>query len=195
MVSLIISICNQARQLNQLLSTILKNRHKLETVILDQGSTDNIRQVLTQYSTQFFIRYIKTAANSPLGLLKLGADKARNKHLFFLTAYTDFSEDFFTNALQQMPDPGQGIFFSIEKNVASASQIRLEQKYIKEIFSYTNISNNTALITSHALRTNGACLLCRTDDFRELSGIANKNSLYFDEHSMFNNQDGSRLKK
>jgi glycosyltransferase involved in cell wall biosynthesis len=179
MVSLIISVCNQARQLNQLLSTILKadTRHKLEIVILDQGSTDNASQVLTQYSAHFFIRYIKTAANSPLGLLRLGADKARNKYLFFLPAHIEYPADFFPRILQQKPAPRQGIFFSIEKNVASASQIRSEQKSIKEIFSYIDPFNNSRQFGGYTLGVNRTCLFCSREDFKEQLRLCSVNSI------------------
>jgi len=170
MVSMVIPTYNQARELDQLLSAILKanHLHKLETVILDQGSTDHTSQVLAQHASRLFIRHVKTKSRDPHWLVKLGADKARNKYLLFLPAYTDYPANFFPVALQQMPAPGQGIFFYLEKNALSSSQIRSEQKSIKEILSQFDVSNKTQPATSFAFGTNGASLLCRSDDFRGL---------------------------
>ncbi len=172
-ISIIIPAYKSHKQLDKLLATVFDSLapEQAEVIIVDQGNKDDIKQMVAQYATQGFIRHIMTAVSDPLSLCKLGAARAQKKYLFFLPAHIDYPADFFPRVQQQEPAPGQGISFSIEKNAASASQIRAEQKSIREIFSYITPSNKTQQFAGFDLGANGTCLLCRRDDFRGLKNL------------------------
>lgn len=79
-VSIIITTKNSAKTLEDLLVSIKKQTYKpIETVVVDNNSTDNTKAITKKYTNLFFTKGPERSAQR-----NYGAEKATGKYLFFL---------------------------------------------------------------------------------------------------------------
>jgi glycosyltransferase involved in cell wall biosynthesis len=197
-ISLVILARNRAHHLERLLDTFLAvNTHvPFELIIVDQGKTDNIDEVLSRYYKKTFIRLIKTGGkHSPAYLWNIGARKARYPFLLFLQDNVIYASDVLTAAVSQWNDPTVGAvgvrmdddreslppgkepcvlhtgvhFVWSEKR----GYYQPEEVSHHSLEQYLSIKSDLSLPTSEPIlpAVAGGFLLCRKFDFDSLNGF------------------------
>ncbi len=116
LVSIIIPAFNEGKVLRTLFISISKQSYpNIETILVDDSSTDKTSEVAKNFNVKFFRR--KHSERSVQR--NFGAAKARGKFLFFLDADMELSENVVSECVEKMKDESLGAVVIPEKSVAT----------------------------------------------------------------------------
>jgi len=89
MISIVIPVYNQAKKLDQCLDSIIKQSYgNYEVIVVNDGSTDNVQQVMKKYKSKFKSRFIiinQTNRGAPAARNR-GFKKSKGEYIFFCDA-------------------------------------------------------------------------------------------------------------
>lgn len=84
LISIIIPAYNYAQYIEEALKSVLKQSYdKIELIVVDDGSTDNLKQIIEQYPET---RYYRQKRQGPAKARNLGAKNSKGDFLIFLDA-------------------------------------------------------------------------------------------------------------
>jgi glycosyltransferase involved in cell wall biosynthesis len=177
MFSVIIPVCNSAKYLDSILSSLLNSnlsKPPAELIVVDHGSTDSIRQVLAQYASQGFIRHIKNVRKlSFFNACNLAANKAGYPYLLFLRTDNVYPKDFFCHVLKKIPATSEGIIFKSNQDKGDESLFQFHVKPLNKILSIKTSINLNFSTNQHK----EVALLCNKIDYNTSGGFQINNKV------------------
>lgn len=94
MISFIVPVYNSAKTIENTLQTILnqKSNIKFEVVVVDDGSSDNIDEVMEKYKIEPKIKYYKKENSGVADTRNFGVEKAKGEYIIFVDSDDYISE-------------------------------------------------------------------------------------------------------
>ncbi|WP_241609750.1 glycosyltransferase family 2 protein, partial [Rosenbergiella australiborealis] len=86
MISYIIPVYNSEKTIKKCILSVLAQKYIKEIIIINDGSNDNTRSVLKEYSTHDYIRVINTSNRGVSSARNLGIKLSRGKYIRFVDA-------------------------------------------------------------------------------------------------------------
>jgi len=112
-ISITVPVYNGEKYLQQTLNSLINQTHKgAEIIIIDDGSTDNTKQIVDQFSFHRNLRYYKKENGGTGSAINLGHALSRGKYLTWCSAdniYFDRFIECFTKAFEQVEKEGAPI--------------------------------------------------------------------------------------
>jgi glycosyltransferase involved in cell wall biosynthesis len=100
-----VPVFNRVKYLEQAISSILKqNFNDFEVIIIDDGSTENIKATLKKciHKAPAKIRYIRQPNRGPAGARNRGIKEAAGKYIAFLDADDEWEEEFLSKGVEKL---------------------------------------------------------------------------------------------
>ena len=147
--SVIIPTFNRSKTLNRSISSVMKQSFKdFELIIVDDGSTDNTREICHKYD----LNYIKTENHGVSYARNTGAKSTRGKWLAFL----DSDDEWLPNKLKKQKDfirdnPEYSIVHGNERWINNGSLLNQKLKHKKSGGNLFNKSLELCLISPSAV--------------------------------------------
>ncbi len=174
-ISVIIPSYDEEKYIKQCLDSLfVQNYPNFELIVVDDGSTDQTRQILNNFSSQEKIILLKQNHLGPGHARNLGATCAGGDILVFVDADMVFQEDFLNNLVIPIIEGGAKGTFSKEEYVANwENKIARYWQYNRGIFSNKMIGKEyektapvfRAIIKTEFDRVHGFDNIGYTDDW------------------------------
>lgn len=133
MISVIIPIYNRARYIRDCLESVFKQTYKdYEIILVDDGSTDNLREVLVPYMKG--INYIYKENGGAASARNLGIKNAKGDYIAFLDSddkWLDFKLDLEMQVLSRFPEAA---FIFTDFSCFSDKKGKIADSYIRTYF-------------------------------------------------------------
>lgn len=99
-ISIIVPVYNSEKTISRTIESIINQTYKnLELIIINDGSTDNSREICSQYASQYEqIRYIEVENKGVSHARNIGIKNAIGKYIMFI----DSDDEFYENAVEEM---------------------------------------------------------------------------------------------
>ena len=101
--SVVICTYNRAKYLSQTIESVLKQTYPLsdfEIIVIDNNSTDNTQEILSDFKTNFNLRYYKEINQGISYARNLGVSQAQGKYIVFIDDDETINPDFLGNLYQ-----------------------------------------------------------------------------------------------
>lgn len=96
--SVIVPVYNRANEIDEFLSSFVKQSSKnFEVIIVDDGSTDNLKEVVEKYKPQLDIHYFYQENRGPGAARNMGMEKANGKWFVFIDSDCTVPPDYIAN--------------------------------------------------------------------------------------------------
>ncbi len=98
LISIIVPAYNRSEEIDEFLSSFVKQSSKnFEVVIIDDGSTDNLKEVIKKYQSVLTLRYFYQQNKGPGTARNLGMSKANGDILVFIDSDCTVPEEYIEN--------------------------------------------------------------------------------------------------
>ncbi|MBU2541257.1 MAG: glycosyltransferase family 2 protein [Candidatus Omnitrophica bacterium] len=134
-VSVIIPIYNRAQYLPDAVNSVLNQSYKdFEIIIVDDGSTDNTREVAERFIRQHpsVIRYFSQANKGPSAARNKGITEARGQYVAFLDADDEWLPEFLQKTTEAMvANACQWVYTNAYRLELDASEATIKKDFFK----------------------------------------------------------------
>jgi len=111
LISIIVPVYNRAGEIAEFLASFSRqDAEAFEIIIVDDGSTDDLKQVIGQYKDQLEISYFFQQNQGPGAARNLGMSKAEGDYLVFIDSDCTVPTDYVSNLLQNIEKYGFDAF-------------------------------------------------------------------------------------
>jgi succinoglycan biosynthesis protein ExoA len=110
LVSVVVPMLNEARQIERCLRSILGGtlpQKDYEILVLDGGSSDNSREIVESLAAQYpCIRVLSNPRRIQSAAMNLGVRNARGDYIIRMDAHSDYPPDYITNSIAELERTG-----------------------------------------------------------------------------------------
>ena len=162
-VSVIIPTYNCAQYITEAIKSVLNQTYNnIEIIVVDDGSTDNTREVLEPCISKSLIRFIRQENRGPGAARNTGINAAKGEYICFLDADDSLTQDSLEKRLDLIEGhPEVDIVFSDFYNRHKENENR---RFLKEIGFLDKLSKRVVLTPGGVIFTN-----CSAKDIFEIS--------------------------
>jgi GT2 family glycosyltransferase len=133
-VSIIVPVFNSKKTIKKCLESLLNidyPKHKLEIILVDDGSTDGTKEIIRHYSG---VKLIEQGHKGPAATRNVGARKSSGKYIFFTDSDCIVRKDWIMNMLKEFRGnlaivSGSLVPFSMKRPSEKFEQMRRERLY------------------------------------------------------------------
>lgn len=179
LISFIIPVYNGEKHIDRVLNSILnENKNNIEIIIVNDGSTDNSKEILDKYSKNKLIKIVHKENTGVSNTRNIALKMAKGKYIMFADCDDYFTEGFMNIVEEKLKDdPELVVFEALEEQPNGEFKNIFVQENIDKVELENNEGFHGFLNNTHALKY-GNCIWNKV--FK--TSIISKNNISFPEN-------------
>jgi GT2 family glycosyltransferase len=170
-VSVILSTLNEGPRLRETIESLAAAAARpIEVLVVDDGSTDESLDTLTNLATPFELRCFRRPHQGIAAARGFGAQHASQPHWVFLDAHCEVSPDWLSALIQPLGDDPHAIVVPIIANRCRPNERGCGARLVNDLFVYQWIT--TEPVPEQVGIAPGGCFALRRETFQDLGGFA-----------------------
>ena len=158
LVSVVIPAFNSSDYIKRAINSVLNQTYKkIEIIVVDDGSTDNTEEILSNYIKKKEIIYLKKKNGGPASARNLGIEKSRGNYIAFLDSDDIWEKTKIKKQLEVIYKKPKSIIFTARYFIDSKQEDSCRVysgKITKHLIKHNFIINSSVLIPAEILKNN-----------------------------------------